>query len=194
MTALTAAPLALALVLAGCAGGADNSMPGMDGGTMPPSSSATAQDGFNAADSMFAMMMIPHHEQAVEMSDMILAKDGIDDSVQDLARQIKAAQGPEIELMQSWLDGSGMSASDGMDGMGDGMMSGDDMATLEAASGAEASRLYLEQMIVHHEGALEMAQAELQNGSSPDALELAQTIVDAQTSEIALMQELLTSL
>ena len=58
---------------------------------------------------MFARMMIPHHQQAIEMSDMILAKQGIDPRVIDLAKQIKAAQGPEIEKMQGWLNQWGMS-------------------------------------------------------------------------------------
>ena len=85
---------------------------------------------------------------------------------------------------------------DGMEGMdhGGGMMSEDDMAALEAATGAEASRLFLEQMTMHHEGAIEMAQDEVDNGQNPDAVEMAQTIVDTQTAEIAQMQELLAQL
>lgn len=197
--ALAAAPIALALVLAGCAGGGDDeSMPGMDHDGMSSSASPSVEVSgeFNTADTMFAMMMIPHHQQAVEMSEMILGKSGVDQQVLDLAQQIKDAQAPEIELMQSWLDEWGMSGSGDMGEMdhGDGMMSEDDMAALEAADGAEAARLFLEQMIVHHEGAIEMAQSELEDGVNPDALELAQLIVDAQTSEIATMQDLLTQI
>ena len=89
-----------------------------------------------------------------------------------------------------------MSDAGGMDGMdmGDGMMSDGDMAVLESAEGADAARLFLEQMITHHEGAIEMAQAELADGVNPDAIALAQTIVDAQTTEIALMRDLLTQI
>lgn len=97
-----AAPVALVLALAGCAT-TDSSpgMPGMDHGSGSSTSpSATVQGEFNPADSMFAMMMIPHHEQAIEMSDLILAKNGVDQGVLDLAQQIKDAQGPEIELMR----------------------------------------------------------------------------------------------
>lgn len=189
--ALTAVPLAAALALAGCAASGNGSMPGMDHGDgMSSSPSADVEGEFNSADSMFAMMMIPHHEQAVEMSDMLLGKSGVDEEVLQLAQQIKDAQAPEIELMQSWLDAWGMQAPDEMD-HGDGMMSADDMAALEAAEGAEASRLFLEQMIVHHQGAIEMAETELDDGVNPDALELAQAIVDAQTAEIATMQDLL---
>ena len=77
---------------------------------------------------------------------------------------------------------------------GGGMMSDDDMAALEAATGAEASRLFLEQMTMHHEGAIEMAQDEVDNGQNSDAIAMAQTIIDTQTAEIATMQELLGSL
>lgn len=193
--ALAAAPVALALVLAGCAGGDDESMPGMDHGGISSSASPSAEtsESFNSADSMFAMMMIPHHQQAVEMSDMILGKSDVDQRVLDLAQQIKDAQAPEIELMQSWLDEWGMSEAGDME-HGDGMMSEDDMAALEAANGAEAARLFLQQMIAHHQGAIEMAQSELEDGINPDALELAQTIVDAQTAEITTMQDLLTQI
>jgi len=198
MTASAAAPLALALALAlaGCTttGSSDSGMPGMDrGGGASSSPSATVQGKFNAADSMFTMLMIPHHQQAIEMSDMILAKDGVDQRVRDLAQQIKGAQGPEIEMMERWLDEWGMPSSGGMEGMnqGDGMMSDDDMTALEAADGPEAVRLYLQQMIEHHQGAIEMAQDELDDGANPGVLALAQQIITSQTAEIATMQELL---
>lgn len=191
-----AAPLALAVLLAGCAGGGSGSgsMPGMDHGSPAPSGSATA---VSMADQMFVTMMIPHHQQAIEMAEVVLAKDEVDPRVVDLAERIKAAQGPEIALMQGWLEDWGIpydaDASDGM-GHGDGMMSQDDMAALEAADGATASRLFLEQMIVHHEGAVEMADVALAQAKDPDVLALAQQVVDDQTAEIAEMKELLTNL
>ena len=196
-TAATAAlTLAAAITLAGCAGttGPD-SMPGMDHGN---SSAMSAPDAdFNDADVMFAQMMIPHHEQAVEMSDMILAKDGVDEGVITLAEDIKSAQQPEIDQLQEWLDGWGADSDTGsMGGMdhGGGVMSEDDMAALDSATGAEASRLFLEQMTMHHEGAIDMAQDEVDNGQNPDAIAMAQTIIDTQTAEIATMQELLAQL
>jgi uncharacterized protein (DUF305 family) len=73
-------------------------------------------------------------------------------------------------------------------------MSEDDMAALDSATGAEASRLFLEQMTMHHEGAIDMAQDEVDNGQNPDAIAMAQTIIDTQTAEIATMQELLAQL
>ena len=189
--ALAAIPLTAALLLAGCTTG---STP-----TSSSNPSASSQSQANSADEMFATMMIPHHEQAVEMSDMLLAKDGVTPEVAELAQQIKDAQAPEIEQMKQWLtawgapyDDSGMG---GMDhgNMGDGMMSDDDMAALDSATGAEAARLYLEQMILHHEGAIDMAKAELKDGSNPDALALAEAIVTTQSAEIDTMRKLLAA-
>lgn len=144
-------------------------------------------------------MMIPHQQQAVEMADTMLGKEGPDAAMLELAQRIRDAQQPEIELMQGWLEEWGADAGDAGHGGhggagGDGMMSDQDMAALGRADGAEASRLFLEQMIVHHEGAVEMAEAELQGGQHAEALELAQQVIDAQTSEIAEMRQLLTEL
>lgn len=169
----------LALALTGCSSGAD----------------AT----FNAADETFVTGMIPHHEQAIEMAEMLLDKDGVDERVVAVAERIREAQQPEIDLMTSWLEEWGvdpdMGDMPGMDhGGGDGMMSDDDMAALESASGDEASGLFLEQMVQHHEGAIEMARQELDNGENADALELAQQIIDAQTAEIAEMEALRAAL
>jgi uncharacterized protein (DUF305 family) len=182
--------LAIALVLAGCT--TSGGMGGMDHNSPPPSESSSSAE-FNDADVAFATNMIAHHQQAIEMADLVLAKSGIDDRVTRLAEDIKAAQGPEIITMTDWLtewdqptDHSGMDHG--------GMMSDDDMAALEDASGVEASRLFLEQMIEHHQGAIDMAQEEIETGSNADALALAQTIIDAQTAEIATMHDILDTL
>lgn len=169
----------------------------------PVSSAAKATADANMADIMFTTMMIPHHEQAVVMSDKILAKDGIDDRVVTLSKQIKAAQGPEIETMQGWLKAWGAPAPSGMGGMdgdgmggmdGGGMMSETDMAALDNAAGAEASRLFLTGMIEHHEGAIDMAQTEVDSGQNSDVKDLAQQIIDGQTAEIATMRKILATL
>lgn len=148
---------------------------------------------------MFAQLMIPHHEQAVEMAELILAKPDIDPAVTDLAQRIKDAQAPEIDTMTSWLTAWGaplndMGGMEGMDHGSDGMMSDDEMASLESTSGTEATRLFLEGMIAHHEGAIEMAKFEIQAGENNDALALAQAIVDSQSDEIAEMKALLAAI
>lgn len=185
---LPSAALAAALVLAGCSDSGANS-----NGSSEASSSSAAS--FNDADVSFAQGMIVHHEQAIDMSDMLLAKDGVDSQVIDLAEDIKLAQGPEIEKMNSWLEDWGAEPGmSGMEGMDHGTMSEEDMDKLEAASGEEASTLYLEQMIEHHQGAIDMAEDELDSGKNRDALALAQKIVDDQSAEITTMQELLKEL
>jgi len=189
--------LAAAITLAGCSSDS-GSMSGMDHGsssTAAPSSSAEAGS-FNDQDVMFAQMMTGHHQQAIEMSDMLLAKTGVEENVTQFAEKIKAAQEPEIETMTGWLESWGESTDSmsGMDHGSDGMMSDDDMNALEQADGASAGKLFLEQMIQHHQGAIDMAQTEVDSGENADAVALAKKIVSDQTAEIAEMQTMLASL
>ncbi|MFW0773014.1 DUF305 domain-containing protein [Paenarthrobacter nitroguajacolicus] len=207
---ISAAAIAAAIALAGCAAGteagspATSSMPGMNhGGSAMPSGSASATSpaasaDFNDADTMFAQMMIPHHAQAVEMSDMILKKQDIPAEVMALATKIKAAQGPEIEKMTGWLESWGqptamptnMPSGHSMSGM----MGEEDMKKLEAAQGTEAAKLFLTQMIAHHEGAVMMAKTETTDGKNADAVKLSKDIVTAQEAEIQEMKDLLAGL
>lgn len=154
----------------------------------------------NDADVEFAQQMIPHHQQAVMMADLVPGADASPEVV-ELAAQIKAAQAPEITLMRSWLkdwDESAMGGhdmgetgdSDEMD-MGDGMLSGSAMRDLAKASGAEFDRLWLTGMIGHHEGAITMAETELADGKDAAAKKLARAIISAQEKEITTMKGLL---
>ena len=180
--------LTSALTLAAC------SNTGSAGGNATPSASSTpAAAPHNEADVMFAQMMMPHHSQAVDMSEMLLSKEGISEEVRTLATDISAAQGPEIEQLSMMLEEWGEDQEAAMDHSMDGMMSEEDMAALEGASGTEAERLFLEQMIAHHTGAIEMAQTEVEDGENLDALAMAENIVSSQQSEIDLMEDLLAS-
>ena len=161
----------------------------------PNGASADVQ-AHNDADVAFAQGMIPHHQQAVEMSDMVLTKKGVDPRVASLAEEIKAAQAPEIETMRSWLSdwgvavtppmssgtqGHDMSGHESMPGMGvDGMMTAADMTALDEARGPDASRLFLTQMIEHHRGAISMAQSEIDGGRYAAAVSMARTIASSQ--------------
>ena len=143
-------------------------------------------------DVMFSTMMIPHHEQAVEMSTLAETRSTNKDLLA-LAAQIKAAQAPEIELMQSWLKEWDVSDMGGMHdhmNMG-GMLNGAQMVELENAKGAEFDKLFLTGMIAHHEGAIDMANDVMKNGSDDRVIELAKSIVESQTAEIELMKDLL---
>ncbi|WP_125776168.1 DUF305 domain-containing protein [Antribacter gilvus] len=149
---------------------------------------------FNDADVMFAQMMIPHHEQAIEMSDLVGSKSGLDPEIAALAEQVKAAQAPEIDKLNAWLEEWGAAAGD-MDGMDhgmDGMMSEDDLKALADADGTTAGDLFLEQMIDHHEGAVDMAETEVADGANAEAIAMAESIIESQTAEIEKMQSLLT--
>lgn len=155
----------------------------------------------NDADIMFAQMMIPHHQQAVEMSEMLLAKEGIPAQVVEFAQGVIDAQGPEIDRMNAMLeawDQQPVTDSGGMDhgkmGGMSGMMSQEDMTALEEAQGTEAARLYLEQMTAHHEGAVDMARDEVADGQNPHAITLAEQVISDQEAEIAQMQQMLTDL
>ncbi len=199
----SAVSIAAAIALTGCstgsAGSDGSSMPGTNHGSSGmSSSSAPAAADFKEADATFAQMMIPHHAQAVEMSDLMLKKAGIPAAVTGLATRIKAAQGPEIEKMTGWLKRwnqptempSGMAGGHSMSGM----MGEEDMTALDAAQGTEAAKLFLTQMIAHHEGAVMMAKTESTDGKNPEAVQLAKDIVTAQETEIQEMKDLLATL
>ncbi|QDG87091.1 DUF305 domain-containing protein [Pseudarthrobacter sp. NIBRBAC000502770] len=194
---ISATALAAAIALAGCsAGSSGGSMPGMNHGSSGTSSSsapAAAAD-HNAADTMFTQGMIPHHTQAVEMSDMMLKKQGIDPKVTALATKIKADQGPEITTMTGWLktwnEPSQMSGGHSMTGM----MGEEDMGKLQTAQGTDAAKLFLTQMIAHHQGAVMMAKTEESGGKNTDAVALSKNIVVSQQAEIQEMKDLLGTL
>jgi uncharacterized protein (DUF305 family) len=199
--------LALALALAACGDGADEAT---SAGTTPSTEVSTGTAGatahsaealdadHNDADTMFAQMMIVHHEGAIEMADLALVKADADE-VRTLAERISAAQGPEIEEMTSWLETWEEETSpggdmEGMDHHGGMDMGGTDqeaaMAELESLSGVAFDRRFLELMIMHHEGAVEMARTELDDGKNPRALDLARTIILDQEMEIAEMEQM----
>ncbi|HMQ36346.1 MAG: DUF305 domain-containing protein [Propionibacterium sp.] len=187
MLARLALPIAAGLALAGC-----QAPPSV---TPAPAASASAGPtrSANAADAMFAQMMIPHHEQAVVMSDAMLAKPGISAEVTTLATQIKNAQQPEIDQMRGWLKAWGAAEHGdhhGHTGM-DGMLTEQELAALKDAQGAQAEKLFLTGMIRHHEGAVAMAKEVQANGADPDVRELADAIITSQQAEIDQMKRLL---
>ena len=199
MTALTVATVVATVLLAGCASSSTSSAETPD--SQPAASGAVVATGSDA-DITFAQLMIPHHEQAVQMADMALQQ-ATSPEVTDLATQIKAAQDPEIQQMRGWLQQWGAPEQmDGMDGMdhGDmdmggqtagGMMSDEDMGALMDASGADFDQMWLTMMIAHHEGAIEMAEQVKAQSTNPDVTALADAIVAGQTTEIDTMQQLL---
>lgn len=154
--------------------------------------SSSNQTSYTSSDIMFAQMMIPHHQQAVEISDLALEK-STNQRVIDLARQIRDAQAPEITQMKKWLTVAG-SALMGDHGMAmEGMLSDDEVSTLALSSGDTFDRLFLEGMIAHHEGALTMVSM-IQDSENAEAKTLAANIKSSQSAEIKLMKGYLKSL
>jgi uncharacterized protein (DUF305 family) len=203
---VTALTLTATLGLAGC-GGNDAGSTSSAAPQTPSASSSTSTGSptaavFNSADVMFVQGMLPHHEQAVEMSDTLLMKSGVSPETRQLAEQIKAAQQPEIDTMTGWLETWGKSRDNGMGGMnhrgsggmGGGMATDAEMRKFDQADGADAEKMYLEMMTKHHRGAITMAKTEIADGENPDALQLANTIATSQQAEIDTMQQLLAKL
>lgn len=175
-------------------------------------STQVSETDHNDADVAFATDMIQHHAQALSMVDLTVDRT-LDPDVQQLADDIREAQGPEIETMSDWLQDwdeeipatmrDHSNAGHDMEGMGDsmdgqdsdmpGMMSGDDFDELENAPDSEFQTMWLEMMVEHHEGAVEMAQEEQDNGQYKPAVDLAGAVVETQTAEIDKMKTLLGS-
>ncbi len=149
------------------------------------------------ADAMFAAMMIPHHQQAVVMSDLAPAR-ASSAEIKSLAAEIKDAQAPEIEQMRGWLQEWGvaemgmsdMAAHTGHGGM-QGMLTQEQLDELAASTGADFDRLFATYMIEHHEGAIVMAEEVLGSGSDPRVAALARQIVQSQQAEIDQMRAFL---
>ncbi|MFC6288469.1 DUF305 domain-containing protein [Nocardioides sp. GCM10027113] len=205
------------VALAACSGPADDPATGAEAGREAPvvqpggpgeptalidPADVDPEDPWNHADVAFMQMMIWHHAQALEMSDLAADRAG-SPQVRALAERIRAAQGPEIMSMAAWLDERGMEvpradqdaeswdhAAHGHDGMA-GMLTDAEMEQLAAASGSEFDRLFLEGMIGHHEGALEMADHVTVEGEDFRVSELAADVSVSQAAEIGRMEELL---
>jgi uncharacterized protein (DUF305 family) len=193
---LLVALLTAALVLAAC--GSDE--------PAHETHSSSSQDKFNDADVTFATDMIPHHAQALVMVDLTRGRT-LDPKVSALTEAIQMAQTPEIEQMTTWLtdwhkpipatmrdhvnaEGHGRME---MDSEMPGMMTGEQMSDLDAAKGPAFQRLWLEMMIEHHQGAIEMAKTEQSAGRFAPAIGLAKSIESSQQKEIDLMESLLGS-
>ncbi|NGN93374.1 DUF305 domain-containing protein [Nocardioides sp. KC13] len=201
-----AAGLAVLLTLSACGGSSEEA-------EAPQKLSETEH---NKADVAFATDMIQHHAQAMSMVDLTMDRP-LDPEVQELADAIRAAQSPEIETMSGWLqewgeevpstmrdhvngghEGHGdedeSSMSDSMEGLDHdmpGMMSAEDMEALEKASDAEFQDMWLEMMIEHHEGAIEMSETQQDEGRFKPAVDLAGTIIETQSAEIDTMEKIL---
>ena len=154
------------------------------------SHSTMAGENLSADDAMFLQMMIPHHGQAVIISEYALANSK-NEQILKIAKQIKADQASEIAQMKKWLsdDGLGEDAGHSMSAM-DGMLSSDQLATLKNSKATAFDKLFLNSMIEHHQGALKMVSM-IENSKVADLRDFAATIAVAQQAEIDQMRKIL---
>ena len=199
--------LSLLLALTAC-GGEDSGS--MDHSSMSSSSSSAASSPPSGAavdaehddhDVVFAQQMVVHHEGAIEMAETAATR-ASSQEVKDLAATIASAQQPEIDRMTSWLTawgepvdaGSSTDHSSTDHSSMPGAMTEEQTTRLRDATGADFDRLFLQMMIEHHTGAVQMAQTEQQQGVNPQARELARSIVTTQSAEIDRMEQVLSAL
>lgn len=178
--------VAAVLLLAACA--PDAGAPARDA-----SSASTVPASANDTDLHFLAMMTPHHEQAVQMSDIVLAADEVTAETRDIAERIRTGQQDEIDVMLGWVDDWGQAPllEQHSEHIANGMVTPERMAALAAAGGSEVEGIFLEEMISHHVGAIAMTQDQIDNGGYTALRELAQQMIDVQTAEVAEMTQLL---
>jgi len=153
------------------------------------SSHANSLKNLGMNEIMFAQGMIPHHQQAIDMSNVAL-KNAASPEVKKLAKEIIAAQGREISQLKYWLTATKSSMAMGHDmGMG-GMLSKNDLIALKKLKGSKFDAAFLKAMIAHHEGALEMVSM-LDRTKNSEAKKIAIDIRTGQSAEITLMKKLL---
>ena len=169
----------------------DSGMGGMSGHSGHMSTGTSAN--YTGADIMFLQMMIPHHQQAIDISNLAL-KVSQDPELKALAQSIATAQAAEIIQMKSWLKDAGASEDPGhsMDGMG-GMLSEADLAALKAATGKQFDILWLKGMTGHHDGAIHMTMM-IEDANNPDIKAFGKNVVKAQSAEIKQMKAMLARL
>ncbi|HEY5820408.1 MAG TPA: DUF305 domain-containing protein [Propionibacteriaceae bacterium] len=174
-----------------------------------PPDPASVSSGVNAAandsDLHFAEIMPGHHDQAIEMSAMLLDKPGLSPTLTELAQRIQATHQSQYDAMTTW---AGTWATDAtashiedpdQDGVGHhggqgGLMTEDQMKDLDLADTPSAQKLYLDGMIRHHQGALNIAEDEIKNGKNAEAVAGARSIADTHPAVITAMTDARTRL
>lgn len=203
---LTSALVAAAFLVSGCTGDAEPAAPAQSAPVIAPgkpgeqastgSRGPVNRDQPNEADIEYMTMMIPHHQQAKVMTDLVPGKTA-NEQIRAIAGRISVAQDGEITMMKTWLADRGKPVpGEGHAGHGGGhdhalmpgMATEAQLADLRAANGAAFEKLFLDLMIAHHQGALTMAEAQLGKGVEIKAQEMAQEVITGQTAEIERMK------
>jgi uncharacterized protein (DUF305 family) len=166
---------------------------GQMSGHMGHGSSSSKNANYTGADIMFLQMMIPHHQQAIDISNLAM-KSSQDAELIELAKIIARDQAAEIKQMKAWLTDAGASEDMGhsMDGMG-GMLSDDELAALSAATGKEFDVLWLKRMTEHHDGAIHMTQM-IEDAQNADIKAFGTKVIKDQSEQIDQMKKMLARL
>ena len=166
---------------------------GQMSGHMGHGISSSKNANYTGADIMFLQMMIPHHQQAIDISNLAM-KSSQDAELIELAKIIARNQAAEIKQMKAWLTDAGASEDMGhsMDGMG-GMLSDDELAALSAATGKEFDVLWLKGMTEHHDGAIHMTQM-IEDAQNADIKAFGTKVIKDQSEQIDQMKKMLARL
>lgn len=203
------AALSLGLILTGCTAGAEPAptstapvvqlgAPGEPNRTLSPSEAAALESPTHVeADVVFLRDMLHHHSQALVMTGYVEANTDSED-IRLLAERMQTSQEDEMKLMEGWLQKNGEPVRDpdaGHDahvGM-PGLLTDAELASLEAAKGKAFDKLFLELMIKHHQGAVQMVVdlREAEGGQEVEIGTIAQHVEADQNIEIGRMQEML---
>ena len=161
--------------------------------TPETSTSADGQAGYNDTDIHFLGMMVPHHQQAIDMSDVLLGSDVDDAKVRDLAQRIKDGQERENEQMRAWADEWGIEKDmeHHSTHIANGMLHPEQLEQFEALRGDELRTAFLEMMHFHHNHVIKMTQDEVDRGGYEPLREMAKEMIEVQTAEMGEMEELL---
>ena len=167
---------------------------GMNGFGMMGSDRNNGSSDLSGADIMLLEMMIPHHQQAVDISNLAIEKSK-DVELIELATQIREEQQAEIIQMESWLgdadSGHGMGHS--MEGSMGGMLTKSELSQLEDATGKSFDLFWLQGMIDHHDGALHMVTM-IEDAEDLEIKRLGKNIISSQTAQIEQMKAMIARL
>jgi uncharacterized protein (DUF305 family) len=171
----------------------ENNVMNNSSGHMGHGTSSSSNANYTGADIMFLQMMIPHHQQAIDISNLAM-KASSDPELLELAKIIARDQAAEIKQMKAWLKDAGASEDMGhsMDGMG-GMLNDDELAALRAATGKEFDTLWLKGMTEHHDGAIHMTQM-IEDAQNADIKAFGTKVIKDQSEQIAQMKKMLARL
>ena len=156
-------------------------------------SGSSKNSAYTGADVMFLQMMIPHHQQAIDISNLAM-KSSTNKELLALAEIIARDQAAEITQMKAWLKDAGATEDMGhsMDGMG-GMLTDEELTALNAATGSTFDRLWLEGMTEHHDGAIHMVQM-IEDAENAEVKAFGTKVIADQSAQIAQMKKMLASL